>query len=219
MTLPTVAVLGGTGHQGRGIARRLARAGYAVTVGSRDRQRAASIVSEWPTERGAIAADDYNGAAAGADITILAVPFDSLDALLDQLSPALRPGTLVVDVTVPITFSTAGAALTPIAEGSATEHVRARLPAHIRVAAAFKTLPAHLLNELDARADCDEFICGDSAESRAAASTLAGAVDGLRAVDVGPLSRARAIEHLTLLAIAINRKHKVHDARFRVAGL
>src|SRR4051794_8314171 len=116
MTLPTVAVLGGTGHQGRGIARRLSRAGYAVIVGSRDRQRASDIVSEWPSEGGTLATDDYSGAAASADITVLAVPFDALDPLLAQLSAVLRPGTLVVDVTVPITFSTAGPAMTPVAE-------------------------------------------------------------------------------------------------------
>jgi 8-hydroxy-5-deazaflavin:NADPH oxidoreductase len=219
MTPPTVAVLGGTGHQGRGIALRLSRAGYPVIIGSRDRHRASAIVSEWPSTTRAIATADYRGAAADAEIAVLAVPFDALDALLGDVSASLRAGMLVVDVTVPITFSAAGPSLTAVAEGSAAEHVKARLPAHVRVAAAFKTIPAHLLNALDARAECDEFVCGDSPEARTAASQLTGAVDGLRPIDVGPLSRARAIEHLTLLAIAINRKHKIHDARFRVVGL
>lgn len=219
MTLPTVAVLGGTGQQGRGIALRLARAGHRVIVGSRDPVRAAALVSTWPPTTGRITADGYAGAAAAARTAVLAVPFDAVDSLLDDLRGSLQPGTLVVDVTVPITFGTTGAGLVVVAEGSATEHIKTRLPDEVRLAAAFKTLPAHLLNELDRPVDCDEFICGDSAEARAEASALAGAVEGLRPVDVGPLSRARSIEHMTLLAIAINRKHKLREARYRVAGL
>ncbi|HEY2908491.1 MAG TPA: NADPH-dependent F420 reductase [Vicinamibacterales bacterium] len=219
MTLPTVAVLGGTGQQGRGIALRLARAGHRVIVGSRDAARAATIVSEWSATKGTITADGYGGAAAVAGIAVLAVPFDAIDPLLDGLRSSLQPGALVIDVTVPIAFGAGGATMIAVAEGSATEHIKARLPDGVRLAGAFKTLPAHLLNELDRPVDCDEFICGDSAEARAEASSVAAAIEGLRPVDVGPLSRARSIEHLTLLAIAINRKHKLRDARYRVAGL
>jgi NADPH-dependent F420 reductase len=190
-----------------------------VIVGSRDIGRAAAAVSEWPPTTGRITADGYDGAARAAAIAVLAVPFEAIDALLDGLRSSLSPGTLVIDVTVPITFGSAGASMVVAAEGSATEHIKARLPDGVRLAGAFKTLPAHLLNDLDRPVDCDEFICGDSAEARAEASSLASAFEGLRPVDVGPLSRARSIEHLTLLAIAINRKHKVHDARYRVAGL
>jgi NADPH-dependent F420 reductase len=109
--------------------------------------------------------------------------------------------------------------LAPVADGSAAEHVRARLPEHVRVAAAFKTLPAHVLDDIGRPLDCDEFVCGDSPESRERARSIVEMLAALRAVDVGPLSRARAIEQLTLLAIAINRRHKIHDARFRVVGL
>ena len=219
MTPPTVAVLGGTGHQGRGIARRLARAGHRVIVGSRDAGRAAAAIAGWPTEPGAISAADYNGATSAADVVVLGIPFDAADALLAQVHDSFRNGALVIDVMVPIAFVQGGPTLADLAEGSAAEHVRARLPPHVRLAVAFKTIPAQLLNEIDRPADCDEFVCGDSTEARAGASTLVGAVKGLRAVDVGPLSRARAIEHLTLLAIAINRRQKIHDARYRVVGL
>jgi predicted dinucleotide-binding enzyme len=106
-----------------------------------------------------------------------------------------------------------------VPEGSAAEHVKARLPAHTRLAATFKTVPASLLGDLDRTLDCDEFVCGDSDEARAGARDLVQAVPGLRAIDVGPLSRARSIEHLTLLAVGINRRHKIHDARFRIVGL
>jgi hypothetical protein len=87
------------------------------------------------------------------------------------------------------------------------------------LAGAFKTIPARLLGDGEAALDCDEFVCGDSDDSRRRAIELVELLPGLRAVDVGPLSRARSIEHLTLLAIAINRRHKIHDARFRIVGL
>ena len=106
-----------------------------------------------------------------------------------------------------------------VAEGSASEHIRAHLPESVQLAAAFKTIPAHLLGAAGQPLDCDEFVCGDSDEARSRASRLIQLVPGVRAVDVGPLSRARHIEHLTALAIAVNRKHKIHDARFRVVGL
>jgi NADPH-dependent F420 reductase len=110
-------------------------------------------------------------------------------------------------------------AMVDVAEGSAAEHIRARLPASVALACAFKTIPAHLLAALDAPLDCDEFICGDSEAAREQAASLVSLLPGLRAVDVGPLTRARSIEHMTALAVAINRRYKVHDARYRVVGL
>lgn len=219
MAQPTVAVLGGTGHQGRGIALRLARAGYRVVVGSRDAARASGVVADWPAEAGSVSTSDYAGATKAADVVVLGIPFVAADGLLEELQPSFRTGALVIDVIVPVAFGPAGPTLVPVTEGSAAEHIKARLPARVRLAAAFKTIPAHLLNDIDRSVDCDEFVCGDSAEARSEASTLVGAVKGLRPVDVGPLSRARSIEHFTLLAIAINRRHKIHDARFRVVGL
>jgi NADPH-dependent F420 reductase len=156
---------------------------------------------------------------AGADVTILAVPFPSVDELLRELQPHFKDGALVIDVTVPVTFSGGKMAMLEVAEGSATEHVRTRLPATVRLAAAFKTVPAHLLGATADPLDCDEFVCGDSEGARSEAAALVNLLPGLRAIDVGPLARARSIEHLTALAIAINRRHKVHDARFRVVGL
>jgi NADPH-dependent F420 reductase len=217
MAQPAVAILGGTGQQGQGIARRLARAGYPVIVGSRDPGRAAGTVAAWGSR--SVTAASYGHAVAAAAIALLAVPFRTIDGLLADVAPRFAPGTLVIDLTVPLTFDGGVASLTPIAEGSAAEHVRARLPGSVRVAAAFKTLPARLLQAVETPLDCDEFVCGDSRESSADAAALVAALGGVRAVDVGPLSRARSIEHLTLLAVAINRRHKRHDARFKVVGL
>jgi NADPH-dependent F420 reductase len=218
MARTAVAVLGGTGQQGGGLARRLARAGHEVIVGSRDAARAASTVRGWG-DSDAVSAATYEEAVARAAVVMLTVPFDAVDALLADLSTRFVPGTLLIDVTVPLTFAGGAPALAALPEGSAAEHVRSRLPPSVGVAAAFKTLPARVLHTVDAPLDCDEFVCGDSDESRSRAAALVGALDGLRAIDVGPLSGARAIEHLTLLAVAINRRHKRHGARFKVVGL
>jgi NADPH-dependent F420 reductase len=218
MPRPSLAVLGGTGQQGGGIARRLVRAGYPVIVGSRDPARAAASIAEWPGAP-SIASADYGDAISKADIVVLAVPFDAVDVLVDQHRSRFRQQALLVDVTVPLRFESGTVALIDLPAGSAAEHIKGRLPGHVRLAAAFKTIPAHLLTDAERPLDCDEFVCGDSPDARTQAAELVETLQGLRAVDVGPLSRARAIEHLTLLAIAINRRHKIHDARFRIVGL
>ena len=214
-----IAVIGGTGQQGRGIAQRLTRAGHDVAVGSRDPSRAGAAIAEWPADTQPGQIGDYESCIRGARITILAVPFDAVAPLLEAHRTAFTPDSVVIDLTVPLSFAGGKVAMVPVPEGSAAEHVRARLPETVRLAATFKTVPAHLLEEIDRPLDCDEFICGDSDAARSEAMTLVSALRGLRGIDVGPLSRARAIEHLTLLAIGINRKQKIRDARFRVVGL
>jgi NADPH-dependent F420 reductase len=219
MVTSSVGVLGGTGQQGRGIAQRLALAGFPVVVGSRDPDRAAAAVGGWPASVPTVRSATYGDAIASSDVVVLAIPFESVDAVLEQHQQAFRQQALVIEITVPLNFANKAVALSTVAEGSASEHIRARLPAHVRLAATFKTVPAQLLGDLDRILDCDEFVCGDSDEARAGARDLVQAVPGLRAIDVGPLSRARSIEHLTLLAVGINRRHKIHDARFRIVGL
>jgi NADPH-dependent F420 reductase len=214
-----IAVLGGSGQQGRGLAQRFAHAGLPVIVGSRDPDRARETVAAWPAPGQPREVADNATAVDRADIVVLAVPFASVDPLLEELQPHFKDGALVIDLIVPVTFAGGKMALADVAEGSAAEHVRARLPPAVRLACAFKTVPAHLLAAGFGPLDCDEFVCGDSDEARSSASALVARLPGLRPIDVGPLPRARSIEHLTALAIAINRRHKIHDARFRVVGL
>ncbi|MSO57094.1 MAG: NADPH-dependent F420 reductase [Acidobacteria bacterium] len=214
-----IAVLGGTGQQGCGLARRFALAGLPVVVGSRDPGRAREVVAGWQAAGSSIEVDTNVGAVARAGIVVLAIPFASVAPMLDEVGPHFTPDTLAIDVTVPVTFAGGKLSLIDVPEGSAAEHVRARLPGHVALAGTFKTLPAHVLDDLDQPLDCDEFVCGDSDAARTRAMELARAVAGLRPVDVGPLSRARSIEHLAALAITINRRHKIHSARFRIIGL
>jgi NADPH-dependent F420 reductase len=215
----TVAILGGTGQQGRGLGQRLARAGVHVLIGSRDPARAKETVAGWPVAAGSIGVVPNAAAVAQSPVVVLAVPFGSLDALLEEVAPRFIADATAIDVTVPVAFAGGKMTMLDVAEGSASEHIRARLPAAVGLAAAFKTVPAHRLGDPESPLDCDEFVCGDSEEARARALSLVQLLPGLRAVDVGPLPRARSIEHLTALAIAINRRHKIHDARYRIIGL
>ena len=217
--MTTIAILGGTGQQGGGLARRFARAGARVVVGSRDPDRARAVVAGWEPTSQPVEAAEYAAAVAQSETVVIAIPFTSVDEVLARVGGSFKPGAIAIDLTVPVTFADGKMAMLEVAEGSASEHIRARLPAGVALAAAFKTLPAHLLADGDAALDCDEFVCGDSNDARARAAALLAMLPGLRLVDVGPLSRARSIEHLTALAIAINRRHKIHDARFRIVGL
>src|SRR5258705_2363220 len=217
--MTSITILGGSGQQGRGLAQRLAQAGLNVLVGSRDPDRARAAVAGWPRPDLPIEVADNASSVDGADLIVLAVPFPSVDELLRELQPHFKDGALVIDVTVPVTFASGKMAMIEVAEGSASEHVRARLPAAVRLAAAFKTLPAHLLGATGDPLDCDEFVCGDSEGARSEAAVLVNLLPGVRAIDAGPLSRARSIEHLTALSIAINRLHNVYDAGFLVVGL
>ena len=217
--MTSIAILGGTGQQGSGLARRFAAAGARVIVGSRDSARARATIAAWGAGGPPIDAAANASAVEQAEVIVVAVPFETVDTLLTEIGPHFRPGAIAIDVTVPVTFAGRTMTMAEVAEGSAAEHIRARLPASVPLAAAFKTVPARLLAAAGEPLDCDEFVCGDTDEARARAIDLVRLLPRLRAVDAGPLSRARHIEHMTALAIAINRRHKIHDARFAVVGL
>jgi NADPH-dependent F420 reductase len=216
--MASIAILGGTGHQGSGLARRFAAGGARVIVGSRDPDKARTTMAGWNASGPAIEAASYADAIDRGDDIVIAVPYTSVDAVLDEIGRHAVTGKVAIDVTVPVTFVNGKMTLLEVAEGSASEHIRARLPDSIGLAAAFKTVPAHLLADPGISLDCDDFVCGDSDESRGRAIALVQLLAGLRAIDVGTLSRARSIEHLTALAIVINRRHKVSDARYRIVG-
>ena len=152
-------------------------------------------------------------------MVILAIPFVHAGAIVDACRPQFVPGTLVVDVTVPLVFDAGKPRFVEPEEGSAAEHLRPRLPEHVALACAFKTLPARLLEHVETPLDCDDLVCGDSIESCDRVSALVRRIPGLRAVDTGPLESARVIERMTLLAITINKRYKRHGARFQVLGI
>ena len=133
-----IAVLGGTGQQGRGLAQRFALAGLPVVVGSRDPVRARTVVAGWTTAGALIDVDTNPAAVARADVVVLTIPFPSVAPLLDEVRSRFVAGALVVDVTVPVTFAEGKMGMTDVPEGSAAAHVRARLPEHVGLAGTFK---------------------------------------------------------------------------------
>lgn len=217
----TVAVVGGTGHEGRGIALRLARQGVTVCVGSRDAARAAEAAAGLSARIAPrhISGLDNAAAIAAANVVILSVPFVHAAETIVTHRDAFQPGTLLIDVTVPLVFEAGKPRLVPPPEGSAAEHLRARLPDHVQLACGFKTIPARLLEHIDEPLDCDEFVCGDTRDVRDRAAAVLERVPGLRAVDAGPLEAARILEHMTWLAILLNKRYKSHNGRFRVLGI
>ena len=132
-------------------------------------------------------------------------------ACLESCRGRLRQGQIVVDVTVPLQFRAKRPQLRELPEPSASEHLAGVLPEGVPLVAAFKTIPAHLLEDLSQRLDCHVFICGDSAEARGRIVQVASSIEGLSPLDVGRLSQAATLERMTVLAIQINKRHRVHN--------
>jgi NADPH-dependent F420 reductase len=216
-----IAILGGTGKEGSALALRFATAGYPVIIGSREAVKAQEKASEISRLLPRAVVDwGENGQVAGRSQYIyLCVPFDSAGALLDDCRTAFMTGAVVIDTTVPLQFEAGRLMLRRLPERSGSEHLASRLRPDVSLVAAFKTIPAHVLSELEHPLDCDLVVCGDNAASRQRVIELARAIDGLRPLDGGPLSHAQALEAMCALAIGLNRRYKSKTARFRIVGV
>ncbi|MFN8170313.1 MAG: NADPH-dependent F420 reductase [Candidatus Nanopelagicales bacterium] len=201
-----VGVLGGTGEQGRGLALRLAIAGHAVTIGSRDAERAAGIAAE--VGHGVRGVDNAE-CARDADVVIVAVPWSGHADLLRALSADLA-GKIVVDCVNPLGFDKAGAYALPVDEGSAAQQAAAIL-SDSRVVAAFHHVSAVLLlDESVATLDTDVLVLGDDRDATDMVQALAGRIPGMRGIYGGRLRNAGQVEAMTANLIAINRRYKAH---------
>jgi NADPH-dependent F420 reductase len=203
-----IGVLGGTGKQGRGLARRLALAGQTVVIGSRDAGRAAeaaATVGAAPQVRGASNED----AAAAADVVIVTVPWDGHRELLASLAGRLA-GKIVIDCVSPLGFDSRGAYCLPVPEGSAAQQAAAVLPGS-RVVGAFHHVSAVLLLDPDVEAlDSDILVLGDDREAADLVRALAELLPGARGVYAGRLRNCGQVEALTANLVAVNRQHKTH---------
>jgi len=208
---PTLAVIGGTGTLGSGLARRWAKVGYPVVIGSRDAARAAEAARAFPGATGASNAD----AAKAADIIILAVPWATHAQIIDEIKPHAA-GKLVVDTTVPLVPPKVARVQLP-GETSAALAAQRRLGDGARLVSAFHNVAGHKLQQ-DADIACDVLIFGDEPKDRAIVADLAKAV-GLRGVHAGPLVNSVAAEALTSVLIGINRNYKVDGAGIRITGI
>jgi len=217
-----IGVIGGTGEEGRGLALRWAMAGAQVRIGSRTTERARAAADELNAfvMNNPIGYGENQEVVSEADFALLTVPFEHAATTLASLVGALRPGVIVIDITVPVSFEKGvGVRYVELPEGSASEHLRARLPEAIPLVAAFKTEPAHLLVEPHEKLDCDVFVASNDKEARARVIEAIPFIEGLRPVDAGTLYSARTLERMTVLAIGINRRYKIKSACYRVMGL
>lgn len=204
----TISVLGGTGPQGRGLARRFAGAGLDVVIGSRDAARAgdaATALADVGRVRGASNAD----AAEAGDVVLVVVPWDGHAELLESLRDQLA-GKVVVDCVNPLGFDKQGPYALPVAEGSATQQAAAILTGS-RVVGAFHNVSAVLLEDPSVeRIETDVLVLGDDREATDLVQALADVVPGMRGMYGGRLRNAHQVEALTANLIAINRRYKAH---------
>ena len=214
-----VGILGGTGPAGRGVAVRLAEAGVAVTVGSRDAARAAGVVGEltttWPDLPGALEGADNAGAAA-AELVVVATPWDSAIPTVRALREPLAHKVVVSMANALLKEGREMLALVP-PRGSVAAAVQAALP-ESRVSAAFHHLPASEMENLRSGLEADVLVCSDHPDATAATLDLVGCMKGLRPLDAGSLSQAAAIEAFTAVCITLNMRHKAHST-LRLAGI
>jgi 8-hydroxy-5-deazaflavin:NADPH oxidoreductase len=221
-SIPTIAVVGGSGELGQGLTMRLAHAGVPLIIGSR---------SEWT---GGEAADEIleirpdakvramlnPEAVAHAEIVFLSVPFAHQASTIASIRDALRPGQIVVDTIVPLAAAVGGKStrMLGVWQGSAAEQARDLLPEDVGLVSALHTVSGTMLANLKRPLDEDVLVCGDSREHKRAVIALIERIEGLRGVDCGRLEQARIIESMTALLIGINIRNKTH-AGIRITGL
>lgn len=208
--MTTIAVLGGTGPQGRGLAGRFAAGGIKVVLGSRTAERAEEVALDLAAAVGGDITGADNRAAAGiADIVLVVVPWDGHAELLADLAEELR-GKIVVDCVNPLGFDKQGPYALPVAEGSAAQQAQALLPGSV-VVGAFHHLSAVLLEDPEVTdLDTDVLVLGDDREAVDAVIGLAAVLPGVRGIFGGRLRNAHQVEALTANLIAVNKRYKVH---------
>ena len=217
-----IAVLGGTGPEGFGLALRWAQAGETVIIGSRDAQRAqvaAEKIKQRVGTNARISGDENLAACGTAEVLVLTIPFEGHAALLKLIKPAIRPGSIVIDTTVPLAASVGGRASRTLGvwQGSAAQETAELVPKGISVVAAFQNVGAELLNG-EGPVDCDVVVCSDDPNASQIARSLAMKIPGVRAIDGGKLENARILEQITALLIGLNIRHKGHSG-IRITGL
>ena len=217
-----VCIVGGTGALGFGLGLRLGRAGVPIVIGSRDAARAqesAKHASEHVPE-GSFTGLANEDAARETETVIISVPFRSQSETMTHLKSVLKPGQLLIDATVPLAAAISGKATRTLGvwQGSAAQAAQEMAPEGVPVVAAFHTVSAALLRELEHELDEDVLICGDRREDKARVAELVDLIPGLRPVDCGPLEMARIVEQLTPLIISINVRNKVR-AGIKITGL
>ena len=220
-TKSAIAVIGGTGNQGSGLAMRWAKAGHDIIIGSRDAERATQVAteitamapaaSEWGKVRGA----DNLTAASEGEIVVLAVPYSNQIDTITPIAEVVK-GKLLIDVTAPLVPPKVGTVQLPEG-GSAVVAVQKMLGEEVTVVAAFQNIAAQHLADPDYKIDCDVLVCGNKKAAREIVINLAKDA-GMTGWHAGPLANAAAAEAMTSVLISINRAHKIPGSGIRITG-
>jgi NADPH-dependent F420 reductase len=222
MTIERVAVIGGTGDEGFGLASRWAKAGIPITIGSRKQEKADEAVArlEALVPGATVDGRENPDAAAASDVVVVTIPFSGQGTIYRSIADSVREGAIVVDCTVPVEAAVGGKATRVLGvwEGSAAQLAASILPKGTQMCAAFHSLAAVALNDLDAGLDGDVLTCGPKA-AKPVVREMVEAIPGLRFVDAGPLENARIVEPITSLLIGINRRYKTDRAGIRITGI
>jgi len=215
----TIAILGGTGNQGPGLALRWARSDdYQVIIGSRQAEKGERVADELNEKLGQdlVRGAANETAAQAADLCVLTVPYSAHEATLSGLRDLLQ-GKIVIDVTVPLKRPKVSHVNVPPG-GSASQEAQAILGEGVRVVAAFQNISAMHLIDGEGHVDCDVLVCGDDKEAKLEAIALAEAA-GLRGIDAGPLKNAVVVEGLTSVLIGINLRNKILSSGIKITGI
>ena len=216
----SIAIIGGTGPEGSGLALRWAQAGETVVIGSRDAGRASATAAEVRSRcNGTISGTENQAACGAAEIVVLTVPFEAHAEALKHLKPVLRSGQILVDTTVPLAASVGGRPTRTLGvwQGSAAQEAAELVPEGVAVVAAFHNISAELLKQ-EGPVDCDVIVCSDDKQAGSKVRQLARRIAGVRALDGGRLENARIVEQITAVLIGLNVRHKGH-AGLRITGL
>lgn len=215
-TIESIAILGGTGDLGGGLARQWSRAGYRILIGSRTLEKgeaaAAALLEEFPDLN--VTGHENAEAARQADIVVLTVPFAHQVSTLETVRDALK-GKILIDVTVPLMPPKVGTVQLPV-RGSAALMAQDAVGDEVTVVSAFQNVGAQHLQE-DHKIECDVLVCGDKRAARDTVIKLVEAV-GLRGFHAGPLANSAATEALTSVLITINRHHKIEGSGIVITG-
>jgi hypothetical protein len=218
----SIAIVGGTGPEGSGLALRWAKAGETVVIGSRDAQRALDTAGKLSASAGAdkkISGTENRFACSDAEIVVLTVPFAAHAETLKHIKPSLRAGQILVDTTVPLAASIGGKPTRTLGvwQGSAAQQAAELVPDGVAVVAAFHNLAADLLQQ-EAPVECDVIVCSDDKNAGKRVRELARKIPGVRALDGGRLENARIVEQITAVLIGLNIRYKGHSG-LRITGL
>lgn len=220
MAKPTIAVIGGTGAEGSGLALRWAAAGYPVVIGSRSAEKATATANELsaalPAGGATLTGAANAAAAAAAAIVVLSVPYDAQADMIEQIAVNCQ-GKTFITVNVPIKPPKVSTVWHPPG-GSAAQEAQAQLGKNVKVVSAFQNISAGHLKDLNWQPDCDVLVTGDNKEAKQTTLELVKAT-GLYGIDAGALANSSVVEGLTAVLIGINTRYKVQGSGIRITGI